>query len=70
MDAHVNVYLLLVIGSLIDQNDLTRPSYIVIRTTIMRKPRGGSRISGKGVHIYKGVQVHFADFTPFYFNIP
>ena len=25
--------------------------------------RGGSRISGTGVHIYKGVGVRFADFT-------
>ena len=25
--------------------------------------RGGSRISGKGVHIYKGEGVRFADFT-------
>ena len=24
--------------------------------------RGGSRISGKGVHMYKGVWVRFADF--------
>ena len=24
--------------------------------------RGGSRISGKGVHMYKGVGVRFADF--------
>ena len=31
--------------------------------------RGGSRISGKGVHIYKGVG-RFADFISFLFNIP
>ena len=32
-----------------------------------KKYRGGSMISGKGVHIYKGVGVHFADF---YLNFP
>ena len=32
--------------------------------------RGGSRISGKGVHIYKGVVVCFADVISFYLNIP
>ena len=32
--------------------------------------RGGSRISGKGVHIHKGVRVHFADFISFFLNIP
>ena len=32
--------------------------------------RGGYRISGKGVHMYKGVGVRFADFTSFFLNIP
>ena len=35
--------------------------------------RGGSKISGKGVHImyeYKGVGVRFADFISFLLNIP
>ena len=32
--------------------------------------RGGSRISGKGVRMYKGMGVHFADFISFFFNIP
>ena len=27
---------------------------------------GGSRISGKGVYIYKGVGVHFAEFISFF----
>ena len=27
--------------------------------------RGGSRISGKGVHMYKGVGVHFANLISF-----
>ena len=31
---------------------------------------GGSRISGKGVHMYKGVGVRFADFISFFLNIP
>ena len=31
---------------------------------------GGSRISGKGVHMYKGVGVGFADFISFFLNIP
>ena len=32
--------------------------------------RSGPRISGKGVHTYKGVGVHFADFISFFLNIP
>ena len=28
--------------------------------------RGGSRISGKEVHIFNGVGVHFADFNSFF----
>ena len=34
--------------------------------------RGGARISGKGVYIYKGVGVRLADFISFFFflNIP
>ena len=35
----------------------------------MELNRGGSRISGKGVHMYKGVGAHFADFISFYLNI-
>ena len=31
---------------------------------------GGSRISGKEVHMYKGVWVRFADFISFFLNIP
>ena len=34
------------------------------------KNRGGSRISGKGVHMYKGEGVRFADFISFFLNIP
>ena len=34
------------------------------------KSRGGSRISGKGVRMYKGVGVRFADFISFFLNIP
>ena len=32
--------------------------------------RGGSRISGKGVNMYIGVGVCFADFISFFLNIP
>ena len=32
--------------------------------------RGGSRISGMGVHMYNGVGVHFAYFISFVLNIP
>ena len=32
--------------------------------------RGGSRISGKGVHIYKVVGVRSADCISFFLNIP
>ena len=38
--------------------------------TTSRVLRGGSRISGKGVHMYKGVGVRFADFISFFLNIP
>ena len=31
--------------------------------------RGGSRISEKGVHLYKGVGVRLADFISFFLNI-
>ena len=32
--------------------------------------RGGSRISGKRVHIYKGVGFHFPDFISFSLKFP
>ena len=32
--------------------------------------RGGSRISGKGVHMYKGLGVRFADFVSFSIKYP
>ena len=32
--------------------------------------RGGTRISGKGVHVYKDVGVRFADFISFFSSIP
>ena len=32
--------------------------------------RGGSRISGKGGRMYKGMGVCFADFISFFLNIP
>ena len=35
-----------------------------------RKSGGGSRISGKGVHMYEGVGVRFADFILFFLYIP
>ena len=37
---------------------------------IWRRFSGGSRVSGKGVHMYKGVGVRFADFLSFFLNIP
>ena len=33
---------------------------------VNRSPRGGSRVSGKGVHIYKDVGVCFAEFISFF----
>ena len=38
--------------------------------TVCQFNRGGFRISGKGVHMYKGVGVRFADFISFFLNIP
>ena len=37
----------------------------LIFTDEHKETRGGSRISGKGVHMYKGVGVRFADFLSF-----
>ena len=34
------------------------------------RPRGGSRISGKGVHMYKCVAVRYADFILFSLKYP
>ena len=42
----------------------TELKFIYILTPFWR-PRGGSRISGKGVHMYKTVGVRFADFISF-----
>ena len=39
---------------------------LILRHTSM----GGARISGKGVHMYKGVGVRFAEFISFFLNIP
>ena len=42
--------------------------------THINKDRSGSRISGKGVHVYKGTCVwegfRFADFISLFLNIP
>ena len=40
------------------------------RTAKVLKSSGGSRISGKGVHMYRGVGIRFADFRSFFLNIP
>ena len=32
--------------------------------------RGGSKIFGKGVYMYKGTGFTFSDFISFFFNIP
>ena len=37
---------------------------------VIKMSGGGSRISGKGVHIYKSVGVRFVDFISFFVNIP
>ena len=42
----------------------------MLSTKPIKDSRGGSRISGKGVHMYKGVWVRFADFVSFCLNIP
>ena len=39
-------------------------------TVLRSKVEVHGRISGKGVHMYKGVGVHFADFISFLLNIP
>ena len=49
------------------------PSYITVKLNFSMYSfffRGGSRISGKKVHTYKGVWVRFADFISFFLNIP
>ena len=42
------------------------PLYIWIGGNGSMRFRGGSRFTGKGVHMYKGVGVHFADFISFF----
>ena len=49
------------------------PKFIVSNQkeeSISIQSSGGSRISGKGVHMYKGVGVRSADFIYFLLNIP
>ena len=46
---------------------------VLVRIAYVKNPpynRGGSRISEKGVHMYKGVGVRSADFISFFLNIP
>ena len=48
-----------------------RTSVFSVNTPIFVVSRGGSRISGKGVHMYKGVGGSFADFISLFLkNIP
>ena len=42
----------------------------IVKTLAIVMNRGGSRISGKGVHMYKGVGVGFADFISFFLKYP
>ena len=37
---------------------------------LAHKFRGGSRSSGNGVHMYKGMRVRFADFISFSLPVP
>ena len=48
-------------------------SFLVLWTRLAScqgKTKGRSRISGKEVHMYKGVGVRLADFISFFLNIP
>ena len=45
-------------------------NYAFLVYKLVLTPRGGSRISGKGVRIYKGMGVRFADFISVFLNIP
>ena len=58
-------------------SNIDDPAYkILLRTFVshtneaMAQPRGRSRISGKGVHMFKGVGARFPDFILFFLNIP
>ena len=44
--------------------------YLIVKYTSACTCRGGSKVSEKGIHIYEGVWVRFADFISFFLNIP
>ena len=41
------------------------PNLVGVKEAALQVKQGGSRISGKGVHMYKGVVGSFADFFSF-----
>ena len=43
---------------------------LFVAEQFMSQHRCGSRVSGKAVHMYKGLGVCFADFISFFINIP
>ena len=52
------------------KNCFLLPNRPMPHSRVKLKLRGGSRISGKGVHIYIVVGVRFLDFILFFLNIP
>ena len=50
-------------------NSLSRALPLGFFFVLLGKHNGRSRISGKGVHMYKGVGVRFDDFISFFLNI-
>ena len=61
MASHKAVFLIFLISM------LGKQAYNIIWG--FRPGRGGSRISGKGVHMFKGL-LRFANFISFFLNIP
>ena len=61
--------MLLYLASMNNKNVLKCVNYYY-KTSVIVINRGGSRISVKGVHMYKDVVVRFADFISFLSHIP
>ena len=51
----------------LDIHCLLKHAFLVYKVVLI--PRGGSRISGKGVRMYKGMGVRFADIISVFLNI-
>ena len=51
-------------------DNLINKEILVSQILNTQRKQGVSRMSGKGVRIYKGMRVRFADFNSIFLNIP